>query len=696
MKLSCVCFLLISFLSVTTYSQNKDVSNPARVSKKSLDTSKALQINYFNPRWNTNSTKIDLGMLILRDKNSGQIVRLELQENAPDSSMFEGVYVIKWANPEGLLPEVYSTQDLVAPKGQPLNIKTLIETKALQRKPYIVTKDDNNLPTISVFESRSDAEAALKKYNEQNIPDTKEQPVPTAAKSVLEAGKLANAVGEKRKLELDARKRETERQQIEAAEKEKAAQRLREQQVLSEEAKKKNKKDAQAFAEAAMDSYRVNQFKQAEEYFEKSVVLDPENKAYYYQYGVTLYRNEKYNQSLVYLKLADGKDFDVVERDFYLGLNHYKLKEYPRALAAFKKVEATKHDPLGPSASFYIGLVNFADLKYENAKEAFQRSLDTSNDPKLDERSEEYIEKIERLIYFEKNKAKKFIVGLSFGPQYDSNVLLVSEATSAAGAGASSEGSVRYNTGASLFYRPLYEKTYELGVKAKTDYVYTAETTLDDYDSWLTSATVPVVFKGVAFGKGLKAEFIPGVEKLYVGQDSGGAPNESLNSVAIDSLNTLVMSENWFTSVNLKYHDDTYTNAWGSNAKKWTFGLGNTFFLNKNKTQAGVFDLAYTTNPANADTSKYTKVDMSATYLTTWVWDLQVIAGLAVYTQSYALQTPTRDDTNITASVTLARPLNDWLKAMWNTAYISNTSTASSSTYKKYISGITLSGEYQF
>src|SRR5690606_32446603 len=199
-------------------------------------------------------------------------------------------------------------------------------------------------------------------------------------------------------------------------EKRKAAERLKEQQVLNAAEKEKRKKEAQAFAEAAMDSYRVGQFKQAEEHFEKSVSLDPENKTYYYQYGVTLYRNDHFNKSLVYLKLASGNSFDHIERDFYMGLNHYKLKEYPQALTAFKKVEDTNHDPLGPSASFYIGLVNYAEIKYEEAKAAFQKSLDTSKDPKLDERSEEYIERIEREMYFAKNKAKKFIISAYFGP----------------------------------------------------------------------------------------------------------------------------------------------------------------------------------------------------------------------------------------------------------------------------------------
>src|SRR5690606_27145964 len=144
-----------------------------------------------------------------------------------------------------------------------------------------------------------------------------------------------------------------------------------------------------------------------------------------------------------------------------------------------------------------------------------QKSLDTSKDPKLDERSEEYIERIEREMYFAKNKAKKFIISAYFGPQYDSNVLLVSEETAATTSGASSEGSLRYSSGGSLFYRPIYEKSYEFGAKVKTDYVYTAETALDDYDTWAINGSLPFTYKGVLFGKGLKTELIPYLERLY-------------------------------------------------------------------------------------------------------------------------------------------------------------------------------------
>src|SRR5690606_10618773 len=118
------------------------------------------------------------------------------------------------------------------------------------------------------------------------------------------------------------------------------------------------------------------------------------------------------------------------------------------------------------------------------------------------------------------------------------------------------------------------------------------------------------------------------------------------------------------SSVNLKIRNETFVNAGDSDATKLTLGFGNILFLNKNKTQAGIFDLAYTSNNANADISKYTKVDISALYLTPWIWETQVIAGVALYMQSYPFQNPTRDDTNLTASLTLARPILDWLKVM--------------------------------
>ena len=47
--------------------------------KKPLDVNRQMSISYGSPSWNTDSTKIDTAFLILRDKNSGKLVQIDLR-----------------------------------------------------------------------------------------------------------------------------------------------------------------------------------------------------------------------------------------------------------------------------------------------------------------------------------------------------------------------------------------------------------------------------------------------------------------------------------------------------------------------------------------------------------------------------------------------------------------------------------------
>lgn len=689
---------LVSAFQITAYGQNQATpqrppEKPPRIARPVISSDRAVELSFANKAWNQDSLRIETGRLYLIDPKSKKALRLEIQETGPDSGEFRGLYSLDLRGVE-FSPEIYVVKDpkVDADKGQPL--QKLMETKAIERKPYVLRRNLQGQQSLTVFNSREEAEKIVETY-EEKVAAQNRLGVRTAAERVLEAEQLAAVEAERKAREQANRERERERRQLEEQERLKAEERKRQQEAMSAAERAKREADARAFAEAALDFYRVGQFKLANEKFEKAVELDPNNKGYYYQYGVSLYKLEDFNKALVYLRLAEGKGFDPVERDFYVGLCHFRLKEYPRAIQVFQKVEATNHPQLAASGAFYIGMVKFDELRYEEAKEDFSRVLDTSNDPALDRRAEDMMEKIDQILQFAKNKERKFIVTGVIGPQYDSNVLQISDSSSDQGTG-SSKASPRMLYGGSLLFRPIYEQQYEFGLKAATNYIYTTDDKLSKYDSWTITVTAPFTFKGTVFSKGYSGQLIPGWERLYLGQDTNGRPKETQNSTLLDSLNTFVLKEDWFSSLNLKYRSDVFKDTPSSDATKLTFSWGNTFFFNQSKTKAVITDIAYTNNNSKGESSRYNRTDFAASYLAPWIWETQFIAGLSAFLLKYDAGTPAREDTTITATATLARPMTEWLKAILNSSYITNNSNITANVYNKFTIGLLLTAEYQF
>src|SRR6218665_2265265 len=97
----------------------------------------------------------------------------------------------------------------------------------------------------------------------------------------------------------------------------------------AERSARKNR--AQKLADEAMALYKAEKFADAEKKFAEATQLDPDNQAYYFQYAVTLFKQEKYERSLVLLDLARGSGVKESERAYFVGLNHLKMKEYNAA-----------------------------------------------------------------------------------------------------------------------------------------------------------------------------------------------------------------------------------------------------------------------------------------------------------------------------------------------------------------------------
>ncbi|MEQ1876754.1 MAG: hypothetical protein ABL958_08910 [Bdellovibrionia bacterium] len=648
----------------------------------------------------------------MRDTISGRSVNVQLYETAPDSGQFRGYYSITWGNATEVQPEIYVPTRAVTDDADKIAAKGMFELKNMRRLPFILRKGEHDEQLVEVFNTKQEAVDALDSYK-----IVAEAKVPAkdliAAKALLEAAEMAKVEKQKRKEAEEASAREAERRKLEETERLRAEELRKKQEALSIAERERHKKLAQQHASQAMDMFRAGQFVEAEDNFRKAADLDPENKSFYFGYGVTLYRNNKHNDSLVILRLADQGEFAPAERDFFIGLNHLKLKEYPQALNYFQKSKAGNHPQISPSATFYEGVVHFTELRYEVAKVSFQEVLDTSNDPKLDQSAEDYIEKIERILSFIRNKEKKIFLTLNLGLQQDSNVLLVNTSDPSTG-GATDVADMRTILGMGFEYRPVYSKEQEFSAKLKTDMMFSQKSANVLADPFVYSLRLPYKYKGMLWGKGYKMELTPGYEVLKLDVDSSGAsksffaalPEKEnyLNSIVLDWTNTRIMSDDWFTSYNLKLRSDTVGSEAGASASgdsdpgafKVNFVWNNMWFMNKKKTQAWIADVGVTQNAAKGKNLTYSRLDLAGTYMFPWVWDLTAAANLAVYTASYSARDPSRQDSNVAAAFNLIKPLNEWLKATAGLGYTTNESNITSSKYNKYTATLLFAGDWSF
>ena len=88
------------------------------------------------------------------------------------------------------------------------------------------------------------------------------------------------------------------------------------------------RKKGAAFIREGADLFGKDQFEDALKKYDEAIEADPQNRIALYQYAVTLYRMLDYNRSIVYLQLAEGEGVNEAERQYYLALNFYAIKDY--------------------------------------------------------------------------------------------------------------------------------------------------------------------------------------------------------------------------------------------------------------------------------------------------------------------------------------------------------------------------------
>ena len=662
----------------------------------SLDPSNAVRINYAYNEWNKAATKFDSGSLIMREGNTGRLIQIHLEETEPDSAKFSGLYSISFQNVEKLKIEFFvPPQNFLESVDGMKTIGSMITSGKLARRPFILRRTPTGAQNVEIFDTREQAQMAMRAFRaEQQVQGLQNKKFPSdqqvdlarvTAEMQAKAAQAAAAV---------------ERVRMEQLEAQKLAEALAKQAAMSKAEKERREKEAAVLAATALKLFKEEKFKDSSETFAKAVALDPDNRSYYFQYGVALYKLESFDKALTFLRIADGPDVNPVERDFFVGLCHFRIKEFDPAVAAFDKVIAAKQAETGSAALFYKGVVRFEQKSWDDARAAFQTVLDSSSDPQLDQRAENYIEQILRIQMFEAERKRKWQFSTTLGGQYDSNVTLASDSSLSQGSQTKVDGFRSLVMGSGR-YRPIYDETREFAAQLDVLYMYTLDSgfqylqTLRNADPLVATLTLPWTRKGLLFGKGHKLDITPGYESITMSVEDNTA-KEIISSYLVNISNLFVMNDKLFSNYNIELRSDQNKLASqngdnDSSATKVKLINSNLHFLGDKKLEIVTSEAALTLNQAVGKNAVYNRLDLAVGYIQPFYWETSGTAKLGYYYLNYPLKSNNRIDNSYTLTAGLSKKINDTYSTGFIASYNINNSTDDTYTSKKWTAMLTLS-----
>jgi tetratricopeptide (TPR) repeat protein len=669
-----------------------------------IDSANSIRLNYGFSSWNKNPTQVDSASLLMREGSTGRTVQISLVETAPDSSVFSGIYSINWQNLEKLQVEFYiPPQELLNSQEGLKKTLAMIASKALKRKPFILRRTPTGAQLVELFDNRDQARSAMKAYRaEQQIQAMQDQkPTKFPSDQQVDTAKMA----EELKAKEYAAKIISDRIRVGQVEARRLQDLIAKFSMLREPEKIARRKKAEAIAAEAMQLFKQEKYQEARSKFDQALELDPDNRLFYFQYGVTLYRVDEFNRSLVMLQLAEGPSVNPVERDYFVGLNHYRIKEFPPAIEAFDKVVATKNPDMAPSAKFYEGVVYFEQKDWEKSRPAFQAVLDSSKDPKLDERAENYLEQILRIQQFEAERSRKWQISGTLGEMVDSNVLLIADSSTDSGTASNTAGNRTLLTG-SFRYRPIYEQTREFAAQLDLVTMYTVDKNLKgaqslrNADPTMATLTLPWTTKGLIFGKGNKFDVTPGIESIWMSIEDD-QNKEILQSYLLTLSDLIVMSNTWFSTFALELRSEnsklnSSTGDDDSSAFKTKLGNSNLVFVSDDKSKIVLVDGGYTINSAKGRNTVYDRIDLGLGYIQPIFWGLSGNAKLSFFNLVYSQNANGRIDNSYTLALGASRPISDIWSAGLLGSYNINNSNIDANAYKKYSILLTFSGTLGF
>ncbi|MGE4132358.1 MAG: hypothetical protein AB7F86_12020 [Bdellovibrionales bacterium] len=653
-----------------------------------------MNVSYGSASWNTDPKAIDSAHLMVRDKNTGKMVQILLEETEPDSAKFDGRFNVNLGEGQAIKPEVFiPPKEIRDTEKAYKQMYDMIKKNQLPRKPLIMKTNEKGESVIDVYDTREQAVSAYKAYQEQKRleDENKKNELLKKApdKQTQEVAKAAERKAALDKLALEAAKQEADRVRLEQIERQKALEREEAAKKISERERAERRAKAKILAEEALKLFQAGKPIEAEEKFRQSVELDPDNKETYFRYGVTLYTNGKFNEALVVMKLSEVPPDQAFEKNYFMGLTYYRLKELDNAVKEFKTASVSSDKTIGPSSSFYQGVVLYTQEKYEEAKGPFEKVIDTSSDPRMDQQAEEYLDRIAQALIFKKKQEKKFTVTGSIGTSYDSNVTLTAD-QSASGS-ATNAADVRLHTAAGLEYRAVYTPKNEFALKVDANLTNSSKSTVASSDPWIYDVSAPYTFKGTALSKGYRLNLKPDYQLIYMDPDSTGTKGKILSAYFLDIDNTFVMHANYFAQYVVTVRKDTFSlsSSTGDNnydAMKYVAKTNQIFTLDKQKKESLTANFGYTINQAVGKNKYFDRIDFGASYSRPIGWGSSLSLGFAAYWLNYSKSDDKRKDFSNTLTVGFTKPIREWVTWSTTGSYSKNNSTVTSTyEYTRYI-----------
>jgi tetratricopeptide (TPR) repeat protein len=594
--------------------------------------------------------------LVLTDQESGRKAIIRLRQSLTNKTEFSGVYLVRLSEADS------STLKIQAPgKGD-----------------YLIAHiDSQKANRVVLFPNRADKEKYLEHLDQTAISTESPKAKPTGAVKKIDLAAIERA-------------REKERQRIEQDEAARRQQLIEDQKKLAAAEIAARKKQAAEVADRANALYAQEKYIQAEELYKEASSLDPENRKFYYFYGVTLFRNQKFNKALVVFELTDG-EANPVEKTYYQALCHLKTKEFDKAAGEFSAVKESNHPNLSVPSAYMAGTLRFQKGDWSTARNDFEYVIDTSDDPNMDKEAEKYIEEIDAIEAFEENKKTKFIWSIFLNPSYDSNVLNLANSTATDLAG------YRLSYGGSAEYRVIYEHDHELSVIGNASDTLTTSTnfqqtsTLKNADALSVSVAVPYKIKTKAWNLPYQSTLKPSYELIYMNADQVGERENITSSAVLKWDNSFVMKGSWISAYGLEVRSDTsYLNsaaAENQSATRITLSSDQSWYLDPKKTTTFVWGLGLALNDAKGANQRYTKITTSGSYSMPFVKDWNALYRGELASANYADHSSGRKDTYISLTAGYTKALNDKWTFTGTFSVTSNDSNVSTYKYSKYTLG---------
>ncbi|WP_413612904.1 tetratricopeptide repeat protein [Bdellovibrio sp. HCB-110] len=606
-----------------------------------ISQSQAIVVELHDP-----SGKTDVRSIRVRDFDSKKMAQISLKRQRANPRVWDGFFVIQFFKGD------------TAPR--------TLEFYGVDKNPYFAyVTSGTNIQKISLFNSSDEMARFIAKDVEAKASDIQAKATANKAE-VVSPVKMAQI---EKQVREQVRVQEQAQISIEEQQAKKRADLLEQQEKLSQAEKQKKKEKASVLVKEADVLYQNQDYKGANRLYSDATELDPENDSYFYRYGVTLYKMDDYNKSLATFSIAEVPADKTLERDYYIALNHLKLKDYDKARKEFVEIREENDPAISPTASFFAGTIEYQQQKFPEARKSMEYVLDNSNDPQMDKAADDMLEQIDRMENFIASKKERYRFSFFIGPVYDQNVLNLASNNIATDVQA-----YRVNYGASALGVWYRTPTSDLGTQlAVSDYYSTntkfqGDATLQTADPLEFTLTIPYHKEFATKERSLSWELLPTMKSIYMAP-TGGTREEVIRSVGLSTTLATPIKRDLYLSGKLEAFSDTSYLATSSSdddqtGNKYGITITPTKLLDLKGEKSISADVSYLVNNSEGKNYRYNRMGLGVSYGFPTFWRSNSVVRLDYGSQNYGEASTSRTDTTIALTGILTKELTK----NWNLA----------------------------